>query len=194
MRALDIHGLPVDIGNTWAGLDARLRPFKVRVIVAGILVLETRSNQEAASYVGDLGRVVANYAPIVTRFLWQKLDKPNPEFQKVYNDFASQEDLLGDIDSYSVPLDAPGGGRKRCSTFMAHVKLLLPATSEAFNKEVFVASQCVLAGDKKIPALLELYEQPDVSLDRPRAVIFSEVIKVMLDAFTSWCQKRARSE
>lgn len=208
-KVVKIGSVSVDLGHAFAGLDARLRPSRVRVTVAGIPALEMRSNHEAASYVGDLGSVVAHYAPMVVKLLWQKLDKPNSTFLKIYNDWAGEEDSLGDVDSYSIQLNPQrtvtqnlldyylaqtGGVRQRCRSFLAQVKLTQPATRQALEKEVFVAAQFVLAGDKNIAELMQLYKQPEASLERPKAMIYSEVIKLTLDTFTSWCQKMAKAE
>ncbi len=207
-QALEIDGLEVDIGNAWAGLDARLRPSRVTITVAGIPVLEMRSNQEAASYVGDLGSVVANYAPTLTRFLWETAGKTTPAFRKIFKDWASPEDCRGDIDSYSMPLNSKktvtqnlldyylaqsGGVRKRFTTFMNQVRLTLPATRQALEHEVFVAAQYFLASKKNFPEVMAIYQRPQL-LERPKATIYSEVVRLTLDTFIAWCQTNARSE
>lgn len=207
-QVVEIGGMEVDVGHLLAGLDASLRPSKVTLKVATLPAMEMRSNHEASTYVGDLGSVVAKYAPTVFRLLWEKVEA-NAVFQKTYAAWASEADNLGNIDSFSMSLNPQrtvtqnlldyylaqtGGVRKRVSTFIDAVKLTRPETRTALANEVFTAAQFVLAGDKNVAALMALYQQSGASLERPRAVIFSEVVTLTLATFIDWCQKRARSE
>ncbi|ADO76115.1 LysM peptidoglycan-binding domain-containing protein [Stigmatella aurantiaca] len=204
-----IHGAKVDMGHVFAGLDARLRPSRLRLTLTGIPAIEMRSNHEAATYVGDLGSVVAHYGPSAARTLWKKAKVPDLVLQKAYSDWASEEDMLGNIDSYCLPLapaktvtqnlldyylDPVQGVRKRFSTFLETVRLTQPETRQALDREMFQAALLVLAGDKLMGELYLLFQPSGSMVQVPKTLLYAEAIQWTLEHFTEWCQQRARKE
>lgn len=89
----------IDIGHVLTGLDAMLAPADV-VIPAGRLGgLQTAlPNEEWATWAGDVGSAAAEWAWDA----WMSA-KPNPAaFGTFFARYASDSDLLGDIDSFAV--------------------------------------------------------------------------------------------
>ncbi|MGC9524276.1 MAG: hypothetical protein ACP5D7_01910 [Limnospira sp.] len=104
-QAIPIHGTCVDIGHLFAGADAGQYPDAVNL--AGGLV-RMRSNQEAATFVGDLGSVVVEYiygnpAPFAD------IAKMRSPLLETYYDGdkgrIGAADMAGNADSYAIHFD-----------------------------------------------------------------------------------------
>jgi hypothetical protein len=134
-QVIPIGGVPVDIGHLLAGSDAAKHP--ARISLAGGLV-NLRSNVEAATFVGDLGSVVAEYAHTAKGSFYDVAMKRSSQLDAVYGKFASVEDMAGNVDAYALSLDSgkslsqnlvdyyaasSGGAKKRYTGFAAAIGL-----------------------------------------------------------------------
>jgi Domain of unknown function (DUF4157) len=84
-----------DIGHVFAGLDALNHPEQVD----GPLTINITHNVDAVTWVGDLGSVLAE-----VQFKWVNEDfaLTNAEVQAIVSEYASGQDMLGNIDAYVI--------------------------------------------------------------------------------------------
>jgi|GEM_PF-5109538 len=95
----------VDTGHVFAGLDAGLHQTSVSIAFGQ---LHFRSNKEAATFTGDLGSVVVEYIKAnPASFRDVAMDLNSSILNAQYTRFASDPDMAGNVDAYSMTLD-PG--------------------------------------------------------------------------------------
>jgi hypothetical protein len=96
----------VDVGHVLAGLDA----INHQASVSDPLGLyNISSNVDAVTWVGDLGSILAEVV-----FQGMKLDRPlnDPEVQAQVDLMAPVQDMLGNVDAYSIAFSMVTAGRK----------------------------------------------------------------------------------
>ncbi|MEQ8972638.1 MAG: DUF4157 domain-containing protein [Coleofasciculus sp. C1-SOL-03] len=104
-------GSYIDLGHVFAGLDALNYPQSVQA--PGLSSIGIDDNVDAVTWVGDLGSVLAEI-----QFQWIRNDKQisSKERQAIINEYASPQDMLGNIDAYVIDqqfdIDETSGGRK----------------------------------------------------------------------------------
>jgi len=104
-------GSYIDLGHVFAGLDALNYPQSVQA--PGLSSIGIDNNVDAVTWVGDLGSVLAEI-----QFEWIRNDKQisSTERQAIINEYASPQDMLGNIDAYVIDqqfdIDETSGGRK----------------------------------------------------------------------------------
>jgi len=104
-------GSYIDLGHVFAGLDALNYPQSVQAPVLSSIGID--DNVDAVTWVGDLGSVLAEI-----QFQWIRNDKQisSTERQATINEYASPQDMLGNIDAYVIDqqfdIDETSGGRK----------------------------------------------------------------------------------
>jgi predicted transcriptional regulator len=142
----NVEGGAVDVGHLFAGLDAGNYPTSVQI--AGGLV-KMRSNKEAATFVGDLGSVVAEYIHRSKSSMYDTANiKQETLLDLTYAEFASDADMNGNADAYACrilpkelvcdALDAyyaPGdtGVSRRYAKLKEYLKDTNNAQEEVFN-------------------------------------------------------------
>lgn len=93
-----------DMGHLLTGLDAMLAPAQV-VVTRGRFGLQTGlANEEWATWAGDLGSAAAEWA--MTRYMTFGPVQGAPTF---FSRFASDSDLVGDIDAFALRVGLGGG-------------------------------------------------------------------------------------
>lgn len=97
-------GKKVDLGHVFAGLDAANYPTKVS-LAAGLVSM--RSNQEAVTFIGDLGSVVVEYIKGYGKSVsFHSIAKERHKELEAYYDgakgFISKEDMAGNADAYAI--------------------------------------------------------------------------------------------
>lgn len=90
-------GTFVDVGHVLAGLDALNHPTSVSVPVLANIGI--RRNVDAVTWVGDLGSVLAE---AVLKAVESERSIGISEYQDIINEYASAQDMLGNIDAYVV--------------------------------------------------------------------------------------------
>jgi len=126
-QVLNIAGKSVDIGHLLAGADAAKHPTSLSLAGGAVRM---RSNQEAATFVGDLGSVVTEYIHGSTASFRDTAMVRTPALDGYYDGakaMASAEDMAGNADSYALSLDAS----KRLSQ---NLRDYYAATSGGVNK------------------------------------------------------------
>ncbi|EDX77788.1 hypothetical protein MC7420_3112 [Coleofasciculus chthonoplastes PCC 7420] len=104
-------GSYIDLGHVFAGLDALNYPQSVQAPVLSSIGID--DNVDAVTWVGDLGSVLAEI-----QFEWIRNDNQisSTEMQAIINEYASPQDMLGNIDTYVIDqqfdIDETSGGRK----------------------------------------------------------------------------------
>lgn len=88
-----------DIGHVFAGLDAHNHPTSISVGIGPATLVSVNDNVGATTWTGDLGSVVAE-----CYFAAQRRGRPNTdaERQVIVDDYASPQDMLGNIDAYAI--------------------------------------------------------------------------------------------
>ncbi|MCB9230046.1 MAG: DUF4157 domain-containing protein [Bacteroidia bacterium] len=134
-KEIAINGTTVDVGHLLTGLDAANHPASLSY--AGGLV-NLRSNQEAATYVGDLGSVVTEYVAVAPRDWVGLVELDYPLLSTTYTSYAEDVDMAGNVDSYSITMDptkslsqnlldyytsTSGGATKRYTSFARSIGL-----------------------------------------------------------------------
>lgn len=96
---MKLDSADVDIGHLFTGADARLH--SARLVIK--LVIKLRSNQEQATFVGDLGSVVAEY---IHQFKGSFYDcarvKDPAHLKRIFDKFCAPSDMAGNVDSYHI--------------------------------------------------------------------------------------------
>lgn len=90
----------VDIGHVLCGIDAAFHPHAItppKVLGINLTRIKIDSNQGAVTWIGDLGSIVAEVY-FAQKSLKRKLNCE--EEQKIWNEYSSAADNLGNIDSY----------------------------------------------------------------------------------------------
>jgi hypothetical protein len=90
----------VDIGHVLCGIDAFYHPHAItppKILGMNLTRIKIDKNQDAVTWVGDLGSVVAEVY-FAQKSLKRKLN--DAELQAIWNEYASPADNLGNIDSY----------------------------------------------------------------------------------------------
>lgn len=101
-QVLELSGVEVDVGHLFTGLDARNHP--ARLALAGG-VIKLRSNQEQATFVGDLGSVAAEYIHSFPGSFYDLGRKRDDAFlARKFDEFCSATDMAGNMDSYLLDL------------------------------------------------------------------------------------------
>lgn len=90
-------GTFIDIGHVFAGLDALNHPTDVTVPV--IINIGVSSNAGATTWIGDLGSVLAE---AVLKGIETERQITLTEYQEIISNYASPQDMLGNIDSYVI--------------------------------------------------------------------------------------------
>ena len=88
-------GTFVDLGHVFAGLDALNFPS----MVDGPLTVNISRNVDAVTWVGDLGSVLAE---AVLKATESECYVTSSEYQAIINEYASPQDMLGNIDAYVI--------------------------------------------------------------------------------------------
>lgn len=102
-------GSYIDLGHVFAGLDALNHP----QMVDGPFTINITKNVDAVTWVGDLGSALAE-----AQLLYAKRNRTVPtaqELQQLINEFASPQDMLGNIDAYVIGAqfsEVNSGGRR----------------------------------------------------------------------------------
>ncbi|MCP4361955.1 MAG: DUF4157 domain-containing protein, partial [Chloroflexi bacterium] len=91
-------GTYIDLGHVFAGLDAANYPQAVSTGIP-LVTIGIDSNVDAVTWVGDLGSVVAE---IQFQFVNQNFSISESEIQAVINEYASPQDMMGNIDAYVI--------------------------------------------------------------------------------------------
>ena len=106
---IQIQGYDTAISHLFAGLDAlnnKVEPLTLSFL--GIPVTKISSNRAQATYSGDLGSVVYEYKKIRganTSFRDTAMVRDLPLLQSIYTKYASDADMGGNADAYSLVLD-----------------------------------------------------------------------------------------
>jgi hypothetical protein len=87
----------IDIGHVFAGLDAINNPNQVGFLYGTDIGID--SNVDATTWVGDLGSVLGEL--LFKRLKEDRLLTPT-EAQDIVNEYASPQDMLGNIDAYVI--------------------------------------------------------------------------------------------
>lgn len=87
-------GKLIDVGHVFAGLDAL--NYKTS---AGFLNVRISSNVGAVTWIGDLGSVLAE---AVRKAVESEREITLSEYQEIINEYASPQDMLGNIDAYVI--------------------------------------------------------------------------------------------
>jgi hypothetical protein len=155
----NVEGSTVDVGHLFAGLDAGNYPTSIQL--AGGLV-KMRSNKEAATFVGDLGSVVAEYIHRSKSSMYDTANiKQETLLDHTYADRASDADMNGNADAYACCI-LPG--KSVCDALDAYyapndtgvsrryakLKEYLKDTSNQLREEVFNAALAYAASKKWI--------------------------------------------
>lgn len=178
-QVVTIGGAKVDIGHLFAGLDAANHP--TSVTLGGIVKM--RSNQEAATFVGDLGSVVVEYlyGQGKTSFydVARKRSKKLEEFYDGKQGRISKEDMAGNADSYLVTFKAGetlcdalkryyGSAYKtRYAGFADKIGLKDAATKKRLHEEVFNAALAYAAATGRRGDVLLVLKDPGPGLLAP---------------------------
>jgi hypothetical protein len=192
-QVLNIAGNQVDIGHMLAGVDAAKHPASIS-LAAGAITL--RSNQEAATFVGDLGSVVTEYIHGSTASFRDTAMVRSAALDGYYDGahaMAGAEDMAGNADSYALTLDpskslsrnlkdyyaaASGGANKRYTRFAAAIGLgaLLAGTrfagdTEAWRRamtdQVFNAALAYAAGKGWKSDVVNVFSDPGPGIFAP---------------------------
>jgi hypothetical protein len=126
-QVLNIAGKQVDIGHLLAGADAAKHPASLS-LAAGMVKM--RSNQEATTFVGDLGSVVTEYIHGSKASFRDTAMVRSPLLDSYYDGahaMASPEDMAGNADSYALTLDSS-------KSLSQNLKDYYAATSGGVNK------------------------------------------------------------
>jgi len=105
-------GSYMDIGHVFAGLDAENHPQEADTGIP-FLTVGIDSNVDAVTWVGDLGSVLAEL-----QIKWISNDRSisYSEGQAIINEYASPQDMLGNIDAYVIAskftIDSESSGMK----------------------------------------------------------------------------------
>lgn len=100
-----INGQSVDIGHLLTGLDAGNHHTAFSLSKFGMDIFDFRSNKEFATFVGDLGSVVERY--VDERKEEEYFVSLDPTaLAGHYNDLAGDQDMAGNVDSYSMNYDS----------------------------------------------------------------------------------------
>lgn len=102
-QVININGQQVDIGHLLTGIDARRH--LAGVSFAGGIV-SMRSNQEVATFVGDVGSAVKHYVDNERRFYQIVVSRDDGKLKRYYDQYASAPDMAGNADAYSMNWDA----------------------------------------------------------------------------------------
>ncbi|HVV50658.1 MAG TPA: DUF4157 domain-containing protein, partial [Polyangia bacterium] len=101
-QVLTIAGKQVDIGHFLTGADAAQHPTPLSL---GGGMLKFRSNQELATFVGDLGSVVTEYFHGSTTSFRDTAMVRSSALDTFYDRFASPSDMAGNADAYAMTID-----------------------------------------------------------------------------------------
>ena len=96
----------IDLGHVFTGLEAMLRPGEVTMSQGAIAVVVGTRNEEFATWSGDVGSAAAEW---VTAALASAGGRELPSFARYFTRFASDADLLGDLDSFALRTGLAGG-------------------------------------------------------------------------------------
>lgn len=103
-----------DIGHVFAGLDAHSHPTSVN---APLSIAVVNDNVGAVTWTGDLGSVLAEG---IIAGITRGRSLTDPETQAIVNEYASPQDMLGNIDAYAMASAfnvSNTGGRKVAQGF-----------------------------------------------------------------------------
>lgn len=103
---MKINGEDIDIGHIFAGLDAKNHPTAISL---GGGIVKFRSNHEAATFIGDLGSVVAFYIKYSNASFYDTARVRNSQLlNHFYDDQSSNDqkckvaDMNGNMDSFLI--------------------------------------------------------------------------------------------
>lgn len=219
-QAIPIHGTGVDIGHLFAGADAGQYPDAVSL--AGGLV-RMRSNQEAATFVGDLGSVVVEYIYGNPAPFADVAQMRSPLLETYYDGDKGRigkADMAGNADSYAIHFDraqtltqtlleyytAPSDGAgRRYRTFAQKIGLGTPDGSRfsgdtpdwrrELHEQVFNAALAYAAatGRRGDVVLILANPTPDILGLTPRQAYWN-VARWVVDLFVSRMARFASRE
>jgi hypothetical protein len=177
-QVITIGGKKVDIGHLFAGLDAAKHPTSIQL--AGGLV-KMRSNQEATTFIGDVGSVVVEYLHRhgKTTSFYDIARKRSPALEQYYDGtsgYISKEDMAGNADSYALEFlpneticDAlnryySSSYAKRYATFASKIDLNNPKSKTALQEQVFNSALAYAAGTGHRGDVLLVLKDPRLGL------------------------------
>ena len=139
-----------DIGHILTGMDAMLAPRNV-TITKGSFGLQTNLvNEEWATWAGDVGSAAAEWA------LDSYLTKPNnANLDPFFHRFASDADLIGDIDSFA--LRAGFSGAAPPAQLMQAIQLTGPLSNALLQYFRITSSALGVARGQRIQNFIEAY-------------------------------------
>lgn len=109
----------VDIGHVFCGIDAAFHPHSIsppKILGLNLTRIKVNNNQDAVTWVGDLGSIVAEVY-LAKKPLKRQLGLD--EEQKIWNNYSSAADNLGNIDSYLLAQIIKNKGYGFVSSFLA---------------------------------------------------------------------------
>jgi outer membrane protein OmpA-like peptidoglycan-associated protein len=139
-----------DIGHILTGIDAMLTPQNV-TITKGPFGLQTNlANEEWATWAGDVGSAAAEWA------LDAFLTKPNnANLDPFFHRFASDADLIGDIDSFAVRAGFSGAAPP--AQLMQAIQLTGPLSNALLQYFRITSSALSVARGRRTQNLIEAY-------------------------------------
>jgi hypothetical protein len=131
-----------DIGHVFAGLDAANHPTS---ITAPLGVASVTDNLGAVTWTGDLGSVLAE--GVFQRFNLDRL-LTDAEMQVIIDEYASPQDMLGNIDAYVMAgqYDITNRGGRKVSELLRAYYLGASGTADAQAREHRYSRFCAMTG------------------------------------------------